>query len=119
MSITLEISCRKCDQKFDYIEIGFGSTHPVCLCSGCKHIVHPKKKVLHNGWFCRRCNQRLNKENAIDLYNTPMHTRLYKCPNGCGCDLDIEHYMHASHEIPTSFFGIFIVRIMTRISHYF
>ena len=44
MSITLEISCKKCDQKFDYIEIGFGATHPVCLCSGCKRKFIQRKK---------------------------------------------------------------------------
>ena len=119
MSFTLEISCKKCDQKFDYIEVGIGSTHPVCLCSNCKHIMHPKKKLFRPGWFCRKCSHKQAPENQIDLYGTPVHSREFKCPNGCSSKLEIENYMHSLHAIPNSFISKIIDRTLTRISHYF
>ena len=119
MSFTLEISCKKCDHRFDYIEVGIGSTHPVCLCSKCNHTIHPKRKLLRRGWFCKRCKQLQRKEDQIDLYKTPMYLRIYKCPNNCGCDLEIENYMHSLHAIPSSFPAKLFHKTMIRISQYF
>lgn len=119
MSFTLKISCRKCQQDFDRVEVGIGSTHPVCLCANCKYIMHPRKKLLRHGWFCRNCSFRQPPESRIDLYKTPMHAREFQCPNDCGSKLEIENYMHTLYALPNSQFSKFLNRTFTRISHYF
>ena len=115
MAFTIRVICEKCDEEFGYVKIGIGSTHPVCQCSECLRVLHPRKKLFRFGWFCRHCDSKVRKENAVDLYTTPIHTIKCPCPNRCGNNLLFEDYMHSLYSLK----GIIIHRLVSRILHYF
>ena len=119
MSYIIQVHCEKCQEEFDKIEIGVGATHPTSYCPACKHIQHPKRKLLRKGWFCRHCHSKQYPINSLDLYRGSLYETRCQCPNNCGSTQSLRQDMHILYAIPNSFISRFIDRSLTRISHYF